>query len=135
MSWSWTAFVPLSDAHASPDAAHLCGERVVVELTEETHFHIDSDIDLRRVRRRDEDGRVQREADVMTLRVRSASHFSAGVECWISRPKLRLKCGPDATVEDAWLSACRGPHAGRDHRQSAPWADRKSRALARDPVR
>ena len=102
MSWSWTAFVPLSDAHASPDAAHLCGERVVVELTEETHFHIDSDIDLRRVRRRDEDGRVQREADVMTLRVRSASHFSAGVECWISRPKLRLKCGPDATVEDAW---------------------------------
>ena len=31
MSWQWTTFLPLSDAHPSPDVAHLCGERVIVE--------------------------------------------------------------------------------------------------------
>jgi hypothetical protein len=39
---------------------------------------------------------------MMTLRVRSANHYSAGVECWVSRPNFRLRCGNEASAEEAW---------------------------------
>ena len=94
--WSWSSFSALVDSTPSPDAAHLCGQRVQVDLLEETHFAVGASIDIRRVRCRDVN------EDWMTLRVRSANHFSAGVECWISRPKLRLRCGMAATSEVAW---------------------------------
>ena len=101
--WAYSAYVPL-EAHApAPDVAHLCGDRVVVELLDETHFAIHPSIDLRRVRRPNATGAAQREADVMLLRVRSASHYSAaGGECWIARPKLHLRCGLNADHRAAW---------------------------------
>ena len=49
--WATTLMAPLSDAVPSPDAAHLLGERVVVDHLVETHYaaardleaHLDAD--------------------------------------------------------------------------------------------
>jgi len=95
--WACTIFAPHVDSSPSPDAAHLLGERVTVADTEETHFVISAAVDLRRVK--------GREGDVMTLRVRSAHHYSAGTECWVTQPRLHLTCGAAASTEVAW-AAC-----------------------------
>ena len=140
--WSWQSVAALVDSHPSPDAAHLLGERVVVEHLRETHYAVDAGLDVRRVTRTD--GSLPK--DVMTLRVRSAHHYSAGVECWIARPKLNLTCGVDAGPDVAWRectawlrkqgngiaarSPALGKHIARSH--AAPATDPSSmlRALA-----
>ena len=99
--WSWSSYLPLDDACRAVDAAHLCGERVVLSTLEETHFVVHPSIDLRRVRRFDVSGNV-RDSDAMVLRIRSANHFSAGVECWVTRPILKLRCGKSADASTAW---------------------------------
>ena len=87
--WSWRVYTPLVDTCAIPDLAHLLGDKVDVEALDETHFALDAAVDLRRVH---SDG-----SDVLMLRTRAAQHYSAMVECWVSHPKLRLRCGPGAS--------------------------------------
>ena len=46
--WAWSCYTPLSDTTPAPNAAPLCGHRVIVQATEETHYHLDPSVDLRR---------------------------------------------------------------------------------------
>lgn len=102
MTWSWRCYIPLVEHEPNPDVAHLLGARAVVEVLEETHYAVSTAIDLCRIRRLDS---PEYEDDVMELRIRAAHHFSAGVECWVARPRYRLKCGPDASPETALAEA------------------------------
>jgi len=132
--WSCTLVAPLVDSTPSPDAADLLGVRTVVEHIEETHYAVDAGVDLRRIVRIDG---TTRDA-FMTLRVRSAHHYSAGsVECWTMRPTIKLKSGATADADVAWAEclpwlrmqaekiAARSPALGKNIARShaAPAAD------------
>ena len=98
--WRWTSYAALSESSPTPDAARLCGDHVEVRLYEETAFVVNAFIEIRRVRAVHED--QARGSDVMVLRVRSAAHYSSGLECWTSFPKYYLQCGVDAPDDVAW---------------------------------
>ena len=122
MTWSWRCYIPLVEHAPNPDVAHLLGARVVVEVLEETHYAVDTAVDLCRVRRLDS---PEYEDDTMELRIRAAHHYSAGVECWVARPRLRLTCGPKAGPEDALAEAnswLRKQTSFRSVKRSAPMA-------------
>lgn len=118
--WSWRVYTPLEDAaRPIPDLAHLLGARIDVEVLQETCWSVDPNVDLRRARSSGTDGGV-RASDVLLLRTRSARRYSANVECWVTHPKLPLRCGAGASDADALAEAAPWLLARAEDENSTP---------------